>query len=119
MGKKLEALDLSKNNLVLQQNGKFFTGGSAFEKLKKFDISNNKLTAIPFELTTNMLNVEVINISHNLIGDDRGVLQPDDINFIQESDLLVDLSFNHIERVTLLETSLWHRQKKQNRDSFQ
>jgi len=110
--KKLEELDLSKNKLVLQRNGKFFTGGSTFEKLKKFDISNNKLTAIPFELTTNMLNVEVINISHNLIGDDRGVLQPDDINFIQESDLLVDLSFNHIERVTLLETGFWHKNNK-------
>eukprot|EP00090_Calanus_glacialis_P045164 TRINITY_DN8224_c0_g1_i1.p1 TRINITY_DN8224_c0_g1~~TRINITY_DN8224_c0_g1_i1.p1 ORF type:complete len:1130 (+),score=224.17 TRINITY_DN8224_c0_g1_i1:40-3429(+) len=106
--KKLVELDLSSNKIELNPNKRFFTGASTFDKLRTFNIANNKLTSIPEEFTFTMLKLQVLNMSYNLIGQDRGVLEPDDINFIQRLDLLVDLSFNKIGRVSLYEDKLWN-----------
>ena len=99
--KKLEELDLSHNKIELKAR-KIFTGGSTFDNLKIFNIANNKLTYIPEELTYNMLKVKVFNMSRNKIGEDGGgALKPDDINFLQRTNMLLDLSFNRIGRFLL------------------
>ena len=104
--KKLKELDLSHNKLEIKSR-KRFTGGSTFDDLKLFNLAHNRLSYIPEELTYNMLDVQVINMSYNNIGEDRNVIEPDDIKFMQRSNVVVDLSFNSIERIALLGDSLY------------
>eukprot|EP00092_Neocalanus_flemingeri_P010223 GFUD01011014.1.p1 GENE.GFUD01011014.1~~GFUD01011014.1.p1 ORF type:complete len:847 (+),score=141.65 GFUD01011014.1:252-2792(+) len=110
--KKLEELDLSNNRIEIKDR-KSFTTGSTFDKLKIFNIANNKWSFIPDNFGFNMLNAKVINMSYNNIGEENGVLEPNDINFLQRSDeFMLDLSFNSIERVTLHEDRLFKYNNK-------
>ena len=100
--RKLEELDLSKNQLR-----KWGHIPSIFEKLKILNIAQNKLNEIEDAFRFNMLNVKVLNFSYNNIGEGKYGLVPDDLQFLQRSsNLVVDLSYNKIKRLSFENTRL-------------
>ena len=90
----LKNLDLSSNNLSPEPNLRF-TKGQVFEKLQELDLSNNSWTAITDEFQVNFLKMRVLNLSHNLIGEDGGGMLAANhaLQFLQK-EIIVDLSYN-------------------------
>merc|ERR1719394_1189975 len=60
------------------------------------------MTYIPQHFHFNFLSLKLLNMSHNLLGSNNPRLIPtDDLNFLQNNGLTVDLAFNQIENVEL------------------
>jgi len=98
--KKLKDIDLSHNNIHTWPQS-----SHVFEHIRNLDISNNKMVDIPQQFCLNMLNLNVLNMSHNLIGAKTlGKLDPHDLCFLNQG-LIVDLSFNQLKSVELWKTN--------------
>eukprot|EP00092_Neocalanus_flemingeri_P030633 GFUD01033261.1.p1 GENE.GFUD01033261.1~~GFUD01033261.1.p1 ORF type:complete len:1088 (+),score=206.14 GFUD01033261.1:331-3594(+) len=92
--KMLEEVDLSNNNL--SEDNQCFKA-NILEKLKTLNLANNQISSV-YQDFLYMSKLQALNLSHNEIG---RKLMPEDINFVQNQGLVVDLSFNNIERIIL------------------
>ena len=100
--KRLSEIDLSHNNIHTWPNNPH-----VFESMIKLNLAHNKLTEIPLAFHINFLSLEVLNMSHNLLGSENPKISPGDLNFLQGTDLHVDLTFNQIGLVQLWDDRLW------------
>ena len=100
--KRLSEIDLSHNNIHTWPNNPH-----VFESMIKLNLAHNKLTEIPLAFHINFLYLEVLNMSHNLLGSENPKISPGDLNFLQGTDLHVDLTFNQIGLVQLWDDRLW------------
>ena len=72
-----------------------------FEDLETLNLAGNKISLITSDFTANMLNLQVLNMSHNLIGHmTDGKITYEDFTFLAES-VVVDFSFNEIKTLDL------------------
>jgi protein toll len=99
---RLSDIDLSHNN-IHEWPGNPHT----FESMITLNLAHNKLTSIPLDFHLNFLSLKVLNMSHNLLGSKDPKILPNDLNFLQNTNLKVDLSFNQIGSVELWDDGFW------------
>ena len=100
--KRLSEVDLSHNNIHTWPGNPH-----TFDSMITLNLAHNKLSEIPLDFHLNMLSLKVLNMSHNLLGSNNPKIIPNDLNFLQNTDLKVDLSYNQIELVELWDERFW------------
>ena len=94
--KRIEDINLAENNL-----SEWPGNPHVFEDLETLNLAGNKISFISSDFTANMLNLQVLNMSHNLIGHTTdGKITYEDFTFLAES-VVVDFSFNEIKTLDL------------------